>query len=113
MDIVDILRLGVQRGIVNARVVHTVLFSTRDADLHLEPDAEGCHFLKVFDTCLDVFLLGFLGEIEHVRGKEGFLVGFVILCVCSEHAIEPGQEFVRTVVTMKYDGTTNGGESQE
>lgn len=69
VHIIHILWLGVQCGVVNASVVHTVLFSTRDTDLHLEPDSEGSQFLKVFDAHLDILLLGFLGEVEHVRGK--------------------------------------------
>jgi len=111
--IVHILWLSVQRGVVNARVVHTVLFSTRDTDLHLEPDSERSQFLKVFDAYLDVLLLGFLGEVEHMRGKEGFLVGLVIFLVGSEHAIEPRQEFVGTVVAVKYDRAAKCGESYE
>lgn len=111
VDIVDVLWLGVQRGIVDVRVVHTVLFSTRDTDLHLEPDSEGSHSLEVFDARLDVLLLRFLGQIEHVRGKKGFLVCLVILLVSSEHAIEPRQEFLRAMVAVKHDGTTNGNAS--
>jgi hypothetical protein len=107
VHIVHVLWLSVQCGVIDTSVVYTVLLSTGDTDLHLEPDPKGSQFLEIFNAYLDILLLGFLGEIKHVRGKEGFLVDFVILLVGSEHTIEPRKEFVRTVVAVEHDGTTN------
>lgn len=67
VDIPDVLGLGVQSCVVDTLVVHTVLLTTGDTDLHLEPDADLGHAGKVLLAGLDVLLLGLLGEIEHVR----------------------------------------------
>lgn len=61
VDVPDVLGLGVERGVVNTLVVNTVLFTTSNADLHLEPDAERSHALEVLEAGLDVLLLGLLG----------------------------------------------------
>jgi hypothetical protein len=104
VDVVDILRLGVELGVVNAGVVHAVLLATGDANLHLEPEANLRHALKVLDTGRDVVLLGLFGEIEHVRREERLLVQLVVLLVSLEHAIEPWEQLVRAVVRMENNG---------
>lgn len=47
-------------------VVDTILLTTGDTDFHLEPKFDLSHALEVLLAGLDVLLLGFFGEIEHV-----------------------------------------------
>src|SRR5690349_939941 len=70
VDIENVLGLGVERSVVDLRVIDTVLLASSNTDLHLEMAVDLGHALKVLDADLDVLLLGVLGEIEHVRGEE-------------------------------------------
>lgn len=38
VDVPDVLRLSVKRGVVDVGVVNTILLTTGDTNLHLEPD---------------------------------------------------------------------------
>lgn len=60
VDIEDILGLGVERGIVNTRVVDTILLASSDTDLHLEVAVDLGHALEVFDADFNVFFLALL-----------------------------------------------------
>lgn len=105
VDVPDVLWLGVEASVVDVGVVHAVLFTAGDADLHLEPETEGGHALEVGDAGGDVVLFGLFGEVEHVGGEEGLLVLGKVLFVSLEHAIEPGEELLGAVVGMEDDGS--------
>jgi hypothetical protein len=47
VDLVDVLRLGVQAVVVNVLVVDTVLLTTSDTDLHLKPLLHGGYDMSV------------------------------------------------------------------
>ena len=104
VDVKDVFGLGVQAGVVDLGVVDTVLLSTGDTDLHLEPLVHLGHPLKVLDAGLNVLLLGLFGQVQHVRGEEGDTVLLEVGLVGVEHSIEPGQELLGAVVRVHDDG---------
>jgi len=122
VDLPDVLRLGVEGSVVDGRVVDTVLLTTGDTDLHLEPDcpsarySSNCaldpltsdlgHSLKVLHTDLNVLLLGLLGHVQHVGGEQGLSVLLVVGLVGIEHTIEPWKELLGAVVRVENDGDT-------
>lgn len=108
VDIPNVFRLSVQAGVINVTVVNAVLLATGDADLHLKPQSNGRHALEVFDARRDILILGLLREIEHVGREQWLLVLFEVGLVSLEHSIEPGKEFVGTVVTVKDDRAGKG-----
>ncbi|KAI6758907.1 hypothetical protein HG531_014047 [Fusarium graminearum] len=69
VDVEDILGLSVERVVVNILVVNTVLLTTSDANLHLEPLLHGGSALEVLGGGLNVPLNGLLGKINHVGGE--------------------------------------------
>ena len=103
VNVIYILRLGVQGGIVDTGIVDAVFFTASNADFHLEPETKRGHALEVFDAGLYVLFLGLLGEIKHVRGEQGLLVRFVVFLVCCKHAIEPGEKLLGTVIAVQHD----------
>lgn len=75
VDLPDVLGLGVERGVIDTSVVNTVLLTTGDTDLHLEPDWISAsilqkvvfvlttnlgHSLKVLHTGSNVLLVALL-----------------------------------------------------
>ena len=103
IHIPDILRLRVQAGVVYARIIHTVLLASRDSDFHLKPKTKRDHALEVFDACSDVFLLGLFGQVKHVGGEQRDLMLFVVRLISLEHALEPLEKFVGTMVAVQND----------
>ena len=71
VDIPNIFGLSVQAVVVNSGIVNTVLFSSGDTNLHLEPEIDLGHTAKVLGADLDVFFFALLGEIKHVRAAAG------------------------------------------
>ena len=104
VDVEDVLGLGIELAVVDAGVVYAVLLAAGDADLHLEPEADGGHAGKVLCAGGDVLLLGLFGEVEHVGGEEGLAVLLEVGLVGGEHAVEPGEELVGAVVGVHDDG---------
>ena len=104
VDVVNVFGLGVERGVVDRRVVDTVLLTTSDTNLHLEPEVDLGHALKVLYAELNVLLLWLLREVEHVGGEEGLSVLLEVSLVGLEHAVEPWQELLGTVVRVEHDG---------
>lgn len=76
--------------------------------LHLEPLLHGGSTLQVFLGGGDVLLLGLLREVDHVGGKQGLAVDLEVGLVSIEHAVEPGQQLVGTVVGVQDDGDLVG-----
>jgi hypothetical protein len=107
----DILGLGVQAGVVHTSVVHTILLTAGNTDLHLEPESKRHHALEIFDTGRDVFPFGFFGEVKHVRGEERNLVLFVVFLVGGKHTVKPFEKLVGTVITVEDDRAGCNSES--
>mmetsp|Transcript_6736 Transcript_6736/g.16336 ORF Transcript_6736/g.16336 Transcript_6736/m.16336 type:complete len:410 (+) Transcript_6736:222-1451(+) len=104
----DLVGLRVHGGVVDVLVVDAILLPTGDAKLHFQEAVDLGHALHVLDTCLNVLLEGLLREVKHVRGEEGLAVLLVVLLVGGEHAVEPGEELLGTVVGVEDDGHTVG-----
>lgn len=102
----DLFGAGVELFGIDSLVVDTILFSSGDSNLHLEPDLHVSHFFKVLGADGNVLIIGFLGKIEHVRGKEGFAVLCKVGFVGLEHTIEPRQELLGTMVRVENNGDT-------
>lgn len=100
VDVENVLGLGVERGVVNVLVVDTILLTTGDTNLHLEPLLHGSGTLEVGGGGLDVPVDGLLRQINHVRGEEGLAGGLEVSLVGIEHAIEPGEELLSAVVSV-------------
>lgn len=100
----DVLGLGVERVVVDILVVHTVLLTTSDADLHLQPLLHGSSALQVGCGGLDVVVDGLLRQVDHVRGEEGLAVLLEVLLVGVEQTVEPWQKLLGAVVGVQDDG---------
>lgn len=100
----DVLGLGVEGVVVNILVVDTVLLTTSDADLHLEPLLHGGSTLQVGLGCLDVVVHGLLRQVNHVGGPEGLAVQLEVSLVGVEHTVQPWQELLSAVVGVQDDG---------
>ena len=104
VDVEDVLGLGVEGVVVNVLVVDTVLLTTSDTDLHLEPLLHGRSPLQVCLGGLYVVLDLLLGQIDHVAGEQGLVVLLEVGLVSVEHAVQPGQELLGAVVGVQDDG---------
>jgi hypothetical protein len=100
VNIMDVFGLSVQARIVYTSIVDTIFLSSRDTDLHLEPNTDGCHALEVFFAYSNVFLLGLFGEIQHVGGEKRFLMLLEVRLISLEHAIKPWEELFSTMVAV-------------
>ena len=106
VDLVNLLGLGVQVLQGDVGVVHAILFSAGDAELHLEEDADFGHAGKVILADVNVLLNGLLREIDHVGGEEGLAVHGVVALRCGKEAVDPGEEGLGTVVGVEDDGNS-------
>jgi hypothetical protein len=104
VDIEDVLRLGVERVVINILVVDTILLATSDADLHLEPLLHRGSALEILSGGLNVPLNVFLREIDHVRGEKRLAGSLEVSLVGVEHAVEPRKELLGAVVSVEDDG---------
>jgi hypothetical protein len=109
VDVQDVLGLGVERVVVNILVVNTVLLTTGDTDLHLEPLLHGSSALEVLLGGLNVPLNLLLRQVDHVRGEEGLVVLLEVGLVGIEHAVQPWQKLLGAVVGVKDDGDAVDG----
>mmetsp|Transcript_87171 Transcript_87171/g.188762 ORF Transcript_87171/g.188762 Transcript_87171/m.188762 type:complete len:381 (+) Transcript_87171:439-1581(+) len=100
VDLVDILRRGVELVLRGVGVVHAVLDTASDADLHLQDLVHGRHPLQVLRADANVLLIRLLGEVQHVRGEERLAVRLEEGLVSLKHAIEPRQQLLRAVVRV-------------
>jgi hypothetical protein len=75
-------------------IVNAIFLTARDANLHFEPLAHLVRPLEVLCGGVDVPLDWFLGQINHVGGKERLFVLPEESLVCVQHAIEPRQELL-------------------
>ncbi len=60
------LGLGVQLGVVNIRVVHTIFFPSRDPEFNLQSHTHFAHARQVFLTNGNIFLYGFFRKVDHM-----------------------------------------------
>lgn len=104
VDVQDVLGLSVEGVVVNILVVDTVLLTTGNTDLHLEPLLHGSSALEVLLGGLDVPLDLLLRQIDHVGREEGLAVLLEVSLVGIEHAIQPGQKLLRAVVGVEDNG---------
>lgn len=109
VDVQDVLGLGVERVVVNVLVVDTVLLTTGDTDLHLEPLLHGSSALEVLLGGLDVPLNLLLRQVNHVRREEGLAVLLEVGLVGVEHAVQPWQKLLGAVVGVEDDGNAVNG----
>ena len=105
VDVVNVLRLGVQAIVVDAGIVDAIFLTARDTDFHFKPETYWRHAFEIFDARRNVLFLRLLGEIKHVRREQGFLVLLVVLFICFQHAIEPRKELFGTVIGVQDYGT--------
>lgn len=105
----NVLGLRVQGVVVDILVVDTVLLTTSDTNLHLEPLLHGGSALEVGSGGADVVVNGLLGQVDHVGGEEGLAVLLEVFLVGVEHAVEPWQELLGAVVGVEDDGDAVGG----
>mmetsp|Transcript_39137 Transcript_39137/g.103914 ORF Transcript_39137/g.103914 Transcript_39137/m.103914 type:complete len:228 (+) Transcript_39137:352-1035(+) len=66
-NLVHIFGCRVQLLLAHATVVHTVLRTARDANLHLQNKVQWLHALQIRGTDLNVLLIRLLREVQHVR----------------------------------------------
>lgn len=104
VDVEDVLGLSVERVVVNILVVDTILLTTGDTNLHLEPLLHGGSALEVLGSGLDVPVDRLLRKINHVRREEGLALLLEVGLVGIEHTIEPRKELLGAVVGVKDDG---------
>lgn len=109
VDVEDVLGLGVEGVVVDILVVDTVLLTTSDANLHLEPLLHGSSALQVLGGGLNVPVNGLLGQVNHVRREEGLAGSLEVGLISSEHAIEPREELLGAVVGVEDNGNAVGG----
>lgn len=107
----DVLGLSVEGVVVNVLVVDTILLTTGDTDLHLQPLLHGSSALEVGSGCVNVVLHILLREIDHVGGEQRLAGLLEVLLVGIEHAVQPRQELLGAVVGVQNDGdVVCGGE---
>jgi hypothetical protein len=94
----DVGRLGVQRGVVHAAVVHAVLFAAGHAELDLQRHAELGHAGEVLAANRDVFLQRLLGQVEHVRAEQRRAGGGEVPFALVQQQVDPRQQLLRRVV---------------
>lgn len=105
----NVLGLGVERVVVNILVVDTVLLTTGNTNLHLEPLLHGGSALQVGGGGFNVVVDGLLRQVNHVGGEEGLAVHLEVLLVGVEHAIEPRKQLLGAVVGVQDNGDAVGG----
>jgi hypothetical protein len=104
VHIPDVLGLCVQTAILNASVVDTIFLTAGDTDLHLEPLTHFSHTFQVLDTKSNVFLLGLLRQVKHVRREQWFLVLLEVGLIRLKHAIKPRKKLLGAVIRVHDDG---------
>ncbi len=103
VDVENVLWLGVKRVVVNILVIDSVLLSTSDANLHLEPLLHWGSALEVSSGGLDVVVNLLLGKIDHVGGEKWLAVLSEVLLIGIEKTIQPWKELLGAVVGVDND----------
>mmetsp|Transcript_22653 Transcript_22653/g.34847 ORF Transcript_22653/g.34847 Transcript_22653/m.34847 type:complete len:380 (-) Transcript_22653:167-1306(-) len=103
---VDLLRGGVELLGVNILIVNSILLSSGNTDLHLEPDLHLGHLLEVFYADGNVLLIGLFTQVKHVTAEKRLAVLGEESFISLKHTIEPGQKLLGAVIGMKHNGNT-------
>mmetsp|Transcript_15328 Transcript_15328/g.28928 ORF Transcript_15328/g.28928 Transcript_15328/m.28928 type:complete len:306 (+) Transcript_15328:496-1413(+) len=101
VDLPHLLWLGVQPGGIHIGVVHTILLTASDAQLHLQEEVDLGHALQVLLADGDVLLKGLLRQIQHVRREQRLAVLLKVLLVGLHESIEPGQPGLLAVISVE------------
>mmetsp|Transcript_98190 Transcript_98190/g.262304 ORF Transcript_98190/g.262304 Transcript_98190/m.262304 type:complete len:209 (-) Transcript_98190:210-836(-) len=101
VDLVHVLRRRIQLVLGHPRVVHAMLHSARDADLHLQNLIDLFHPPQVLLANRDVLLIGLLGQVQHVAREQGLSTSPEVLLVRLKHSVEPRQQLLRAVVRVQ------------
>jgi len=80
--------------LADAAAVDDVLHNSCGAKLHLQDEIPWCHALQVRSADLSVLLIGFLGEIQHVRGEQRLAVVFAQASSASNMLSNTGSNFL-------------------
>lgn len=103
VDVEDVLWLGVKGVVVDILVVDTILLTSGDTDLHLEPLLHWGSALEVLSGGLDVVVNLLLGEIDHVGREQWLAVGLEVSLISLEETIQPWEELLGTVIGVEND----------
>mmetsp|Transcript_7808 Transcript_7808/g.16952 ORF Transcript_7808/g.16952 Transcript_7808/m.16952 type:complete len:555 (+) Transcript_7808:472-2136(+) len=107
-DLPHVLRRRVELVLRYSRVVHTVLHTSSNTDLHLEDKIHRSHPLQVLPAKADVLFVVFLRKIQHVTGEERLTRRLEVVLVVCEHAVKPRQQLLRAVIRVHEDGNAVG-----
>lgn len=94
----DILWLSVKRVVIHILIVDTILFTTGDTNLHLEPLLHRGGTLEVLGGSLNVEVNLLLRQINHVAGEERLAVGLEVSLISVQKAIQPWEELLCAVI---------------
>ena len=103
VDVEDVLWLGVEGVVVDVLVVDTILLTSGDTDLHLEPLLHWGSALEVLSGGLDVVVNLLLGEIDHVGREEWLAVGLEVSLIGIKETIQPWEELLGAVIGVEDD----------
>mmetsp|Transcript_26817 Transcript_26817/g.49284 ORF Transcript_26817/g.49284 Transcript_26817/m.49284 type:complete len:265 (-) Transcript_26817:277-1071(-) len=106
INLCDLLRLGIQVLGIGILIVHAILLTACDAQLHLQQDVDLSHTLQVLLADLNVLLKRLLREINHVRGEERFAMQLKVALVCLHQPIQPRKQVLGAVVGVQDDRNT-------
>mmetsp|Transcript_11226 Transcript_11226/g.31719 ORF Transcript_11226/g.31719 Transcript_11226/m.31719 type:complete len:248 (+) Transcript_11226:622-1365(+) len=104
VNLVNLLRLGVQVLKGNVGVVNAILLAAGDAELHFQQDANLRHAGEIILADVNILLDGLLGKVDHVRGEERLAVLLVVTLRGGKETIDPGKELLGAVISVKDDG---------
>ena len=99
--IVNVFRLGVQRGCVHMAVVHAIFFTTGTTQFDLQGHADFSHALEVFSADLDVLFEGLFGQVDHMGREQRFAGRCKVFFTGVQQAVDPRQQFLGTVVSVQ------------
>jgi hypothetical protein len=106
VDIVDILWLGVEGSVVDVGVVDTILLTTSDTNLHLDPLLHWGSTLSVLLGDGNVLLLRLFRQVNHVGTEERLAMGLEVSLIGIEKAVQPWEKLLCAVVGVEDDWDT-------
>mmetsp|Transcript_23561 Transcript_23561/g.33139 ORF Transcript_23561/g.33139 Transcript_23561/m.33139 type:complete len:207 (+) Transcript_23561:642-1262(+) len=101
VDLINLLRLGIEILWVSIFVVHAILFTTCNTQLHFQPAIDLRHALHIFHTGFDVFFQRLLGKVQHMRGKQRFSMQFEVALICFQQTIKPWKQVFGAMIGVQ------------
>mmetsp|Transcript_33387 Transcript_33387/g.80579 ORF Transcript_33387/g.80579 Transcript_33387/m.80579 type:complete len:209 (-) Transcript_33387:222-848(-) len=101
VDLVHVRWGRIQLVLGHSGIVHAILNSAGDTDLHLQNLIDLLHALQVLLANRDVLLIGLLGQVQHVAREQGLSEGLEVRLVRLKHPVEPRQQLLRAVVRVQ------------